>query len=563
MTLYSYLQETYKQYDLDHKGRFLANAIKKANKDKVLLLNKNYWINVASELLNDPTVPTYYVPIREVIKCLEKGNLTLAIKLYLHAENNEVHNRAGELLNELTDTAQGNYQALEQIEEIKRSLGIITFIKNIQDLRKHGCSSKDIKDFTFYHWLEKSNLDDIDNIVSIWQTLDFILEQELNTKENILESLPHFRKIISNHHSNLLHEVVENEKLEEEILCARFPYDIIKSKDGGINIALTLGLAEDSFAELEEQNIDLAPDDYDKDSRVPPMINKKVYMYDSAKNIHKTNDAPPKLDEKSPSMKGSFFGRSLKNFFFGSVKNFVESPDVNIPNLHSANSYKISKLDLMEMDESNRDDNLSKLHTKFAEGSTNSSGLYDTVDIGAYDASRVNKLNKTLVFKNDEHDTHESSGHDHMKHLEAPKKPGLMQKFFSRSFKVAANDDVTQQKSKENNPGSFYRRGGISMKKMHDIEEGDENDLSIVDLYETYRQSQTLAQLTDCDEEKKDKKGVTNQAKHVNFPSKHLDDACAFTKDLDNVSDVDDNRHIAKDFLSYDAMVRLSGDIED
>lgn len=556
MTFYSYLYETYKTHNLEQKGRFLADAIRKANKEGAFLLNKSHWINVALKLLDDPTVPTYYVPIRDVIKCLERGNIDLAIKLYLNPENNEVHNRAGELLNELIDRAQGDERALSQIEETNRLLSIINFIRNIQELKKHGCSTNDIKEFISHNLVERANPYEVEDVSTVEHNLDFISQHDLNTQEDIIQALPHFRKIISNCRSSLLDETPVSQKLEDKILCARFPSDIIKNKDKGINITLTLGLADEPFAEPQSQNMNFSPSHYDKDLRVIPGMNKKVYQYDSVKNLKQVNDAPPKLDEKIPSMKGSFLGRSFKNFFVGSVKNLVESPNVNLQNLHSADSCKISKLDLTEIEGCPKSASLSQLHTKLSHDShIISPELSDTVNLSFSGSSNGNKLNKTLVLKSDDCDTHEQN---HVKSLDESKQQGFMQKFFSRSLKTAVSDDTNQQESMVNKPNSPNRRGGMSMKKMHNIDEEGPNDVSIIDLYETYRQSKNLTQLINSDKVEKDADIFIHAAERL----KSWDSLHTLAKDIDNASDVGLDQLTAKDFLEPDATVSLSGDIE-
>jgi len=435
MTFYSYLYETYKTRGLEQKGHFLADAIRKANQERSLLSNTSHWINVALKLLDDPTVPTYYVPIRDVIKCLEKGNIDLAIKLYLNPENNEVHNRAGELLNELLDRAQGDERALSQIEETNHLLSIINFIRNIQELKKHGCSANDIKEFISHNLVERANLRGVEDVSAVEQNLDFISQHNLNTQEDILQALPHFRKIISNCRSSLLDDMVVSPKLEDKILCARFPSDIIKNKGKGINIALTLGFADESFAEPQNQNMNFAPADYDKDLRVIPM------------------------------------------------------------------------------------------------------------------------MNKTLVLKNDDSDTNEQN---HAKSLDVSKKQGFMQKFFSRSFKTAVSDDVIQQESIIDAPSSFFRRGGMSMKKMHNIDEEGSNDVSIIDLYDTYSQSQNLTQLINSDKVEKDVDIFIHAAERL----KSWDSLHTLAKDIDEASDIGFDQLTAKDFLDPDATVSLAGDIE-
>lgn len=141
------------------------------------------------------------------------------------------------------------------------------------------------------------------------------------------------RKIISNRHSSLLHETGLRDNLEDEILYARFPHDIVRNKDEKINIALTLSVKEKSFARLQDRSISFTPNNYDKDLRVSAKIKEKVNIYDSITNIKKVNDVPSGLDIKSPGVKESFFG--------GSLKNFIESSNVNLQHLHYAASYKI------------------------------------------------------------------------------------------------------------------------------------------------------------------------------------------------------------------------------
>ncbi|AVP87803.1 hypothetical protein phytr_8720 [Candidatus Phycorickettsia trachydisci] len=96
-------------------------------------------------LLDDPTIATHYVPVRDLVKCLAEGNIDLAIKLYHSPDNHELQYRANGLLSELIYTAQSNKQLLAQINEINHSLCIITFIKNLKNTKENGGSINEMQ----------------------------------------------------------------------------------------------------------------------------------------------------------------------------------------------------------------------------------------------------------------------------------------------------------------------------------------------------------------------------------------------------------------------------------
>lgn len=113
---------------------------------------------IAMTLLDDPIVPTHYLPIRSLVKCLEKGNINLAINLYYSPDNQELRSRATGLLNELI---LGNKQLLAQINETNHLLCIITFIKNLDDLKELRCSISEMQNKILRDFIEQTKLDTI------------------------------------------------------------------------------------------------------------------------------------------------------------------------------------------------------------------------------------------------------------------------------------------------------------------------------------------------------------------------------------------------------------------
>lgn len=373
MTIYSYLHEIYQNYDSKKKGRLLSKAIKKANQCDSPLVNNDYWANVALQLLNDPAVPTHYVPIRDVINSLEKGNIAIAMKLYLNPDDREVHNRADELINELLDIARGNKQALAQIDEVNHLLDTIAFMAAVVDLKGYGYSINDMKIFILEDLAEQTRLDTILHPIIVEQTLNFILSQKLDTKENIIQTLPHFKKLVPTRRLGALHEMIVRKKLDDQTLRSYFPRDIIKSKDGQINIALTLGLDEDLFAELQNQDMSATSADYDQTLGLSSVVNKTMYhLYDSIKNFKTIRDSSKNLVGKVPSIKTVSFGLS-------SVKNLKDSQNIDVHPVRSFSSDKILTVDLKQIQKYSKDGSMSNLHGKSSDTLYKSSlELHDT-----------------------------------------------------------------------------------------------------------------------------------------------------------------------------------------
>lgn len=411
MTIYSYLHEIYQNYDLRKKGRLLSKAIKKANQCDSSLVNNDYWANVALQLLNDPNVPTHYVPIRDVINALEKGNVDLAMKLYLNPDDKEVHNRADELINELIDIAQGNKQALAQIDEANHLLDTIAFMAAVVDLKGYGYSINDMKTFILEDLAEQTRLDTILHPIIVEQTLNFILSQKLDTKENIIQTLPNFKKLVPTRRLGALHEMIVRKKLDDQTLRSYFPKDIIKNKDGKINIALTLGLDEDLFAELQNQDMSAASADYDQTLGLSPVVNKTMYhLYDSIKNFKTIRDSSKNLVKKAPSMKTVSFVGNSDGFGLSSVKNFKDSQNIDVHPVRSFSSDKILTVDLKQIQKYSKDGGMSKLHGKPSDTLYKSSlELHDTRSLASsqtggfstqskwYDTGIFSKSLKTTV----------------------------------------------------------------------------------------------------------------------------------------------------------------------
>lgn len=564
MTIYSYLHKIYQNYDSEKRGRLLSKAIGKANKEDNPSLN-NYWANLAINLLDDPNIPRHYVPIRDVIQSLENGNIEIATKLYLNPDNKEIYNRVNEMINELFHLAQEDTHALAQVDEANHLLDTIAFMAEVIDLKGYKYSIQYIKTFILQHWTEKIPSDTMLHTTIVEEILNFILLQNFHTKESVMQMLPCFKKLTPTTKLSSSHGMVMHQKLHNQNLLSNFSSDIIKNKNGKINIALTLGLNKILFTELQNQDMSSTFDEYDNTLEISSAMNKTMYhIYNSIKNFKTIKNYPKNLAEKPLSNKSVSFSDPLDDFGLASIRNPKDLRHVHIDSTPFFVNEKILNVNYGQIEQYFRDGSMNKLHEELSDTLQQSSlELHDTRDLASSQIrsfSMRSKWYNTSVFSKSFESAVKSftTTSSQFKDI-VSKRYKWSESDNSASQTVAFNKTDSMRKWYETsvlkwfNEGSFTKKSKIAVTGDTDqLESTTKNptssyDVDVENLDSTCDQSYSANQLSVVDETNKlNLKDLQNNRTMVLTFDQSDEDTCkSMVKNSDNietfVQDIDNN----------------------
>jgi len=220
------------------EARLLARSIKKAYDPKKCWNNPDKARELAYELAKDPSISTKYVPVRDVVKILQNGDLNLAAQLFDGNRKDPIIDRAKDLITFMFSMCDGedeNFQHVADTMNWLKILMLLTVVKVIS-INSGMIEAKN------YLYQEISVSDNINNqeLAEIPKITKFIAISKLHSPIDVKAILPYFLKIFKPLSTNPCDHISFN--VEE--LTLRFPADISKDSSGNLSIYKTLGINE-------------------------------------------------------------------------------------------------------------------------------------------------------------------------------------------------------------------------------------------------------------------------------------------------------------------------------
>lgn len=220
------------------EAKLLAKSIKKAYESKKCWNNPAKSRELAYKLAQDPSISTKYVPVRDVVKILQNGDLNLAAQLCDENRKDPIIDRAKDLITfmfSMCDREDENFQHVADTMNWLRILMLLTIVKVIY-------INSGIIEAKNYLYQEISMSDNVNktDLVEVPKIMKFIAISELQSAVDVKTILPYFLKIFKPISTNPCDHIPFN--VEE--LTLRFPADILKDSSGNLSIYDTLGINE-------------------------------------------------------------------------------------------------------------------------------------------------------------------------------------------------------------------------------------------------------------------------------------------------------------------------------
>lgn len=222
----------------ERQAKLLAKAIKKAYETKKCCNDSAAWRKLAHDLAKNASVPTKYVPIRDIIKIFQNGDLDLAVDLYDGDREDPILHRAKNLITTLLHICPQDDESFEQVADTINWLEILMHIATAKliYIKSGALVAKN------YLYQEASASDGVDpeDLMEIPKIIKFIAKSELKSPIDVETILPYFLKIFKPLSTNPYSQSQHNLK----DLTQRFPVDIVKDFWGNLSISGTLGINE-------------------------------------------------------------------------------------------------------------------------------------------------------------------------------------------------------------------------------------------------------------------------------------------------------------------------------
>lgn len=278
------------------QGKLLAKAIKKANTPSACFHNQKYWAKVAYDLASEPNIATEFVPVREWVKCMQDGNLNIALKLCGDVKKHtEIQTRANWLVRELIKTYPYSDNVHAYMEEIDHLLKVLDALNLVFFYHEQG-GEKVVKRYLYGEIKKNVEL----NTKSKKEAIDLANSISLIPSDQDVEDIFHsLKKIIPVRQnyvrfSNRLPSVYDG-----EALVLKFPIDAVLNKKGEIIVWKTLGLDEGSFSRFLKFKKMLYEDDSKQwHEMLDKVLTLKSKGYDLEKVVEKITKKYPKADLK-------------------------------------------------------------------------------------------------------------------------------------------------------------------------------------------------------------------------------------------------------------------------
>ncbi|AVP87831.1 hypothetical protein phytr_9010 [Candidatus Phycorickettsia trachydisci] len=222
----------------ERQAKLLARSIKKAYETKKCWNNPLKARELAYELAKDPNISTKYVPVRDVIKIFQNGDLNLAVHLFDGNRKDPIIHRAKNLISVMFSICNGEDENFYHVADTMNWLKILMLLTVVKLIHiNSGIIAA--KNYLYQEIGVSDNINDKD-LVEIPKIMKFIAISELESTVDVKAILPYFLKIFKPISTNPCDHISFN--VDE--LAQRFPIDIIKDSSDNLSVYKTLGINE-------------------------------------------------------------------------------------------------------------------------------------------------------------------------------------------------------------------------------------------------------------------------------------------------------------------------------
>lgn len=222
----------------EKQAKLLAKAIKKACEPKKCYNDSAAWRKLAHDLATDVNVSTKYVPVKNIIKIFQNGNLDLAVALYDGNREDPIFHRAKNLITTLLHICPKDDEDFRQVADTINWLEILMHVATAKCIyiKSGALVAKN------YLYQEASARDGVEpeDLMEIPKIIKFIAKSELKSPIDVETILPYCIKIFKPISTNPYSQDTYNLK----DLTQRFPVDIVKDFWGNLSMSRTLGINE-------------------------------------------------------------------------------------------------------------------------------------------------------------------------------------------------------------------------------------------------------------------------------------------------------------------------------
>jgi len=220
----------------EKQAKRLAKAIKKAYEPQKCCNNPVKSRQIAHELAADSETSAKYVPVRDVIKIFQHGDLELAVDLFNRYRKDPIIHRAKNLLTVLFSACDKEDKNFEQVADTMNWLKILMLVMVVKTI----CINSGPLEAKNYLYQEISMTDNIapKDLLEVPKIIRYIAESELYSAIDVKTVLPYFLKIFKPLSTNPCDRIEFN----VEDLIHRFPVDIVKDSSGKLSIDKTVGI---------------------------------------------------------------------------------------------------------------------------------------------------------------------------------------------------------------------------------------------------------------------------------------------------------------------------------
>jgi len=222
----------------EKQAKLLAKSIKRAYGMQTWRNNPYRSKQLAYEIAQDPNVSTKYIPVRDVIKILQNGDLSLAMEIFDGKRKEPIIHRATHLIIDLFNLCSNGDENFQQVADTMNWLKILMLIKIV----KITCSCLGTLEAINYLYQEAITDGEttLEDLIEVPKIVRYVVKSGLELPIDVKTILPYFLKIFKPTSAN----PCSQNALSIEYLMLKFPSDIVLDSKGHLCMYKTLGIDE-------------------------------------------------------------------------------------------------------------------------------------------------------------------------------------------------------------------------------------------------------------------------------------------------------------------------------
>lgn len=222
----------------EKQAKLLARSIKKAYSSKKCWNNPDKARELAYELAQNPHISTKYVPVRDVVKIFQNGDINLAAHLFDGERQDPIIHRAKNLISVMFSMCNGEDENFHYVADTMNWLKILMLLTVVKVTYRYS-GMIEAKNYLYQEISVDNNINHQD-LVEIPKIMKFIAISDLESAVDVKAILPYFLKIFKPISTNPCDHI----PFDIKELLQRFPVDILKDSSNNLSVDKSLGINE-------------------------------------------------------------------------------------------------------------------------------------------------------------------------------------------------------------------------------------------------------------------------------------------------------------------------------